>query len=63
MEIKDPNFKRGDAITFNVKGKIKSSRVVYATYVLPSKKWQYITELDPLLFIPEEFAVETPNHD
>jgi hypothetical protein len=62
MEIKEPKFKPEQAITFNLKGKITSSKVVYCAYVTPLNQWQYVTEFDELFFIPEHCAVETPNY-
>ncbi len=59
MEIKEPKFSTHQAITFNVEGKIISSKVVYSIYVMELKQWQYVTEYNQLFFIPEENAVET----
>ena len=63
MEIKEPKFKPEQTITFNLEGKITSSKIVYCAYVMPLFQWQYVTEYDHLLFVPEHCAVEKLNHD
>jgi hypothetical protein len=61
MEINSPKFKTGKSITFNLEGEIISSKIVHSVFVLELGNWQYVTEHNHVLFIPENRAVENPN--